>query len=207
VTPPLARPTTWRNQLGRCRLGDRRGEAQARGPAGDRSTVGPPSLGRQLPRLERLGIGQTRQRPRYMTTACPRSTFPLPRWSSAPPAATASPSRPLGASSDVHRGCRRGAPRMQACAYVACRPSDTSKWGSPRDGPTEDRAAPLRRCRHPGADTQRWSLIPSLADRGVRVRCPLMASRHNRSTRRLSVGQRCPTGISWRTSISPSPPL
>jgi hypothetical protein len=32
-----------------------------------------------------------------------------------------------------------------------------------------------------------------------------MTSRHNRSTRRLPVGQRCPTGICWRTSISPSP--
>ncbi len=59
----------------------------------------------------------------------------------------------------------------------------------------------------PGADTPRWTLISSLADRGVRVRCPRMPSRHNRSTERLSVGQRCPTGICWRTSISPLPPL
>ncbi len=59
----------------------------------------------------------------------------------------------------------------------------------------------------PGADTPRWTLISSLADRGVRVRCPRMPSRHNRSTERLSVGQRCPTGICWRTTISPSPPL
>ncbi len=59
----------------------------------------------------------------------------------------------------------------------------------------------------PGADTPRWTLISSLADRGVRVRCPRMPSRHNRSTERLSVSQRCPTGICWRTTISPSPPL